>query len=77
MSKELEQFQQDAETLRLTHSLADYAEQIAGTKDVAVIMIGAAIRIWKRQHGDEHALHLAKLSLQAVINGLEHPSAHN
>lgn len=66
---ENEKFEQDGRALQLTHALADYAESIVGDEDAGAILIGAAMRVWKRKFGDEHAMNLAKVSLSSVISG--------
>lgn len=76
MTKEELEFTQQGLALMSADKMADLAIMLFGD-DAGSVLLGAAMSAWKRQMGDDHALNLAKISLQTIVNGIEGPSQMN
>lgn len=68
MTDPIEQFAAEGAFLADAEALADYALARFGD-DAGVLLISAAIKVWRQQHGAEEALNLARLSIRTIAEG--------
>lgn len=75
MTDEELKFLSDGIALEGSAKLADLAHELFG-ESAAPMLMGAALKVWEKQMGKDHAFEMAKRALKAIVEEEGNPTRY-